>query len=231
VDVKEIVKALSAPFDPKDVKFKPQTIQGDRALAVAYVTARGVMDRLDTVLGPENWQDDYEPLPDGNVLCRLKVRLGDEWVIKCDVGGQSEQKDGGDRNKSAVSDALKRAAVKFGVGRYLYNLPLQWCPWDAQKRKWVQTPRLPGATQAAARTQAAPAQQAAPSQPVERMGPFATSEQVDRILTLATERKVAPVAFVERLKKRFGVDAVGKLTASEADVIIKLLENPPQKAA
>ena len=37
------------------------------------------------------------------------------------AGGGAGMKDAGDDDKSAFSDALKRAAVKWGVGRYLYN--------------------------------------------------------------------------------------------------------------
>jgi hypothetical protein len=59
------------------------------------------------------------------------------------VGGQSEQPDGGDRTKAAFSDALMRAAVKFGVGRYLYRLPSQWCDYDPQTRRFVKEPALP----------------------------------------------------------------------------------------
>src|SRR5262249_44867130 len=44
---------------------------------------------------------------------------------------------------AAFSDALKRAAVKFGVGRYLYRLPQQWCDYDPQKRRFVKEPALP----------------------------------------------------------------------------------------
>ena len=52
--------------------------------------ARAIQDRLDEVLGVEGWQDDYECLPDGSVVCRLRLRLGDEWVTKVDVGGLYE---------------------------------------------------------------------------------------------------------------------------------------------
>jgi|SRR5262245_40995395 len=115
--VESVIKALAAPFPAAAVKWKPGVVSGNRALAVCYIDARLVQDRLDEVLGPANWQDDYEVFADGSVLCRL--RLGDEWVTKADVGGPSEQPDEGDRRKAAVSDALKRAAVKFGIGRYL----------------------------------------------------------------------------------------------------------------
>jgi hypothetical protein len=60
------------------------------------------------------------------VVCRLRWRIGGEWLTKVDVGSPSEQPDGGDRLKAAFSDALQREAVKYGVVRYLYRLPSQW---------------------------------------------------------------------------------------------------------
>ena len=131
LEVAEITRALAEPFDPTEVKFKPGVISGNRALALAYIDARVIQDRLDEVLGVEGWQDDYECREDGSVICRLRLRLGDEWVTKVDIGGPSEQPDGGDRLKAAFSDALKRAAVKFGLGRYLYRLPGQWVDYDS----------------------------------------------------------------------------------------------------
>jgi hypothetical protein len=141
--VPTITQALAAPFDSSEVKFKPAVVSGNRALALAYVDARVIQDRLDDVLGVEGWQDEYEILPDGSVVCKLRLRLGDEWITKMDVGGPSEQPDEGDRRKAAFSDALKRAAVKFGVGRYLYRLPSQWVDYDPHKRTFVRPPTLP----------------------------------------------------------------------------------------
>ncbi|HTU18520.1 MAG TPA: Rad52/Rad22 family DNA repair protein [Gemmataceae bacterium] len=138
-----LVSQLSAPFDPREVKFKPAVISGNRALALAYVDARVIQDRLDRVLGVTGWQDEYQCLPDGSVVCQLRLRLGGEWITKMDVGGQSEQPDEGDRRKAAFSDALKRAAVKFGIGRYLYRLPSQWVEYNPQKKQLASTPTLP----------------------------------------------------------------------------------------
>jgi hypothetical protein len=59
--------------------------------------------------------------------------------------GPSEQPDGGDRLKAAFSDALKRAAVKYGVGRYLYRLPSQWVDYDPQRRQFKTTLLVPAA--------------------------------------------------------------------------------------
>jgi hypothetical protein len=138
-----IASALSAPFEIKDIKFKPQMVKNNRALAMAYIDARLIQDRLDEVLGVENWQDRYDILPDGSVMCRLRVKLGGRWITKSDVGSPSEQPDSGDRLKAAFSDALKRAAVKFGIGRYLYRLPAQWVDYDPVKKQLTQLPQLP----------------------------------------------------------------------------------------
>ncbi len=142
-EVRSITDALSAPFEPREVRFKPQMVKNNKALAIAYVDVRLIQDRLDTVLGVENWQDDYEILPDGSVTCQLRVNLGGQWITKMDVGSPSEQPDGGDRLKAAFSDALKRAAVKFGIGRYLYRLPAQWVDYDPMKKQIARPPQLP----------------------------------------------------------------------------------------
>lgn len=142
-DAKALTAALSVPFAAHEVKFKPQAVKGNRAMATAYIDARLVQDRLDDVLGVEGWQDEYNLLPDGSVVCKLQLNLGGRWVSKMDVGSPSEQPDGGDRLKAAFSDALKRAAVKFGIGRYLYRLPASWCDYDLVKRQFTSTPQLP----------------------------------------------------------------------------------------
>jgi hypothetical protein len=48
----EIFAALAAPFDPKEVS---QLSKGGKTFS--FITARSVMNRLDQVLGPENWED------------------------------------------------------------------------------------------------------------------------------------------------------------------------------
>lgn len=85
-----------------------------------YVTARFVMDRLDAAVGPPNWADMYESLSNGAVRCGLSIRIPGEdglWVTKWDVGVPSSI----EPDKGAHSDALKRAAVKWGIARDLYD--------------------------------------------------------------------------------------------------------------
>lgn len=148
MSVAEKKKALAEFFHPDDVKWLPKTVKGDKAQAIAYLTARAIEDRLDDVLGPDNWQDDYEVLPEGSVICRLRVRFEpterpNDWVVKTDVGNPSAQPDAGDRLKAAFSGGLKRAAIKLGIGRYLYKLPMSWVPYDTQKKYFSDKPKLP----------------------------------------------------------------------------------------
>ncbi len=112
----ELFAALAAPFEPDEVKVRSQA-----GRSLPYITSRTIMNRLDDVLGPSNWWDEYQPL-EHSVICRLTVRLPDGTVLtKCDAGGYAGMADPGDDDKSGFADAFKRAAVKFGVGRYLYR--------------------------------------------------------------------------------------------------------------
>lgn len=137
----EMAKSLASPFDDNDVKWKPQVTTKGRdkkpierngqqvAGCTAHIDARAVMNRLDEVVGVGNWSDSYFVLPNGkNVECTLTVC----GVSKSDVG---EPNEGGfaDLMKGAYSDALKRAAVKFGIGRYLYDMEMEWLPFDGYK--------------------------------------------------------------------------------------------------
>lgn len=141
-DTPDFWARLADPFPASEIKWKPQSVKGNRALALAYIDARLVEDRLDDVAGPGNWEDLYEILLDGSVMCRLRIRMPDGWVTKMDVGSQSDQPDGGDRMKAAFSDALKRTAVKWGIGRYLYRIPTQWHDYDPVKKCFTNPPKL-----------------------------------------------------------------------------------------
>ena len=197
----QLAIALAAPFDPSEVHFKPAAVSGNRALAIAFVDARTIQDRLDQVLGVDGWQDDYECLPDGSVVCRLRLRLGGEWITKVDVGSPSEQPDGGDRLKAAFSDALKRVAVKFSVGRYLYRLPSQWVDYDPKKKQFVKTPQLsawalPGKGKGQPASQMPPAKEANGSGPKPHAFPRDGSELESRLADydqdLAEQGLIAP---------------------------------------
>jgi len=142
MNLADISEQLKAPFSAREVKLKPQSVDKERckALALPYIDARAVQDRLDHVVGPGDWSDSYQVVAAGNrlaVICRLTV-LG---VTKEGIG-EPGGTPGEEAIKSAESDALKRAAVKFGVARYLYGLPRRWLAYDG--RKFTEVYPFPG---------------------------------------------------------------------------------------
>lgn len=106
------------------------TKDGNSALALAYIDARDVMDKLDSVCSPENWQDSYSETPKGRIICTISIRIGDQWVSKSDGAGDTAV----EGEKGALSDALKRAGVKWGIGRYLYDMPATWAECTSYER-------------------------------------------------------------------------------------------------
>lgn len=113
---------LKKPFPPNDIDWRVQQAgkKGDKvwALVLAYVTNRAIMNRLDEVCGPENWCNNFVTGPDGGILCGISIKVGDEWITKWD-GAEKTQVEA---VKGGLSGAMKRAAVQWGIGRYLYNL-------------------------------------------------------------------------------------------------------------
>ena len=85
------------------------------------------MNRLDEVFGVNGWQTEFDYIG-GRMMCKLSVKWYEEdgsltedfcpeWICKTD-GADDSNIEGA---KGAISDSLKRAAVSFGIGRYLYS--------------------------------------------------------------------------------------------------------------
>lgn len=91
-------------------------------IAVAYISARAIMDRLDEVVGPENWTVDYRFESNANmkpgIICQIGIKCDDKWVYKADGADQTDT----EAFKGGLSGALKRAGSAWGIGRYLYDL-------------------------------------------------------------------------------------------------------------
>ncbi len=111
------VSELLRPFEHDAHKWRVMNVtkKGDKASCAFYIDARDVMDRLDAVVGAENWSDKYTTLAIGENRWAIECTITIAGVSKSDVGE-------GDAPKDAYSDALKRAAVKWGIGRYLYGM-------------------------------------------------------------------------------------------------------------
>jgi hypothetical protein len=120
---------LRRPFTAAAVKMKPQSVTKDqlKGLVSYYIDARLAAERLSAAVGADGWTEEYQvistdPQAGLPIECRLTV-LG---VTRADVGQIAPGPLDDKAWKSAYSDALKRAAVKFGVGAYLYNSPNNW---------------------------------------------------------------------------------------------------------
>lgn len=163
--------ALSAPFAPELVSWRVGNTNAKKnggvatkGMALAYIDARDVMARLDSVCGPAHWQARY-PHANGKTICEIGLKVGDEWVWKANGAGDTDV----EAEKGAISDAFKRAAVLWGIGRYLYDIPSPWVAVNQFKQiEEAEHARLRDLL-----TKSAP--QARPAQTNLRPTPFATA--------------------------------------------------------
>lgn len=134
----------------KTMRWKINTLAKNktRCAIVPYIDARDIQDRLDRILGPENWYDHYEAVGTAT-YCTLYINVDGVWIGKSDCGltishddDKDKDKDKAMTDKGTASDAFKRAAVKWGIGRYLYKLPLMWLDYDSRAKR----PAMDGAT-------------------------------------------------------------------------------------
>jgi len=153
----DIFARLSAPFPPEAISWRVGSTNIDKqtgkprnasqepsGIALAYLDARDVMDRLDEVCGPAGWQCRY-PHVGSTTVCDIGILVDDAWIWKADGAGATDV----EAEKGMLSDALKRAAVRWGIGRYLYGLDSPWVPiepmgksWKISKRAYVDLRRL-----------------------------------------------------------------------------------------
>ena len=112
------------PFKDDEIEWRVQRCgkKGDKLWAqlVPYVTARAIFERLDKVAGPGRWQTDITPINEG-FLCRMGV-LDEEWIWRTDGAPTTDI----EALKGGISGAIKRVAVQFGMGAYLYAMDAVW---------------------------------------------------------------------------------------------------------
>ena len=127
-------KELCRPFEASQIswrlgatnakKNKEQNINNgcpSKGIALAYITARDVMMRLDEVVGPFNWETHMSEIA-GTSAVSLTLTIDGQKITRTDTAGQTDV----EGEKGAASTSLRRAAAQFGIGRYLYKLPNVW---------------------------------------------------------------------------------------------------------
>jgi hypothetical protein len=131
---------LREPFPPSKVSWRVARVvneEGDKGKAqvLAYIDARDVMDRLDYICGVDGWQCRYSHTATKTV-CDLGIRINGEWIWKSDGAGDTDV----EAEKGALSDAFKRAAVRWGIARYLYELGNTYAEVTRRGKTWFITP-------------------------------------------------------------------------------------------
>ncbi len=122
---RDLARELAEPFEASEIEWRINrsgfTNNKPWATAIPYITSRAVQDRLDKVFGAFGWQNEIKQVSAKGFLSGISFKYDNEWITKWD-GAEGNDINGMDIVKSGSSNALKRAAVLLGVGRYLYDL-------------------------------------------------------------------------------------------------------------
>ena len=128
---KDVLAELKKPFKLTELHFRPGATRDGKGLALCYLTSRDVMKRLDDVLGIDGWQTKIVGYGE-RVICEMTCKINGVWITKSDGAGETQV----EGEKGAITDAIKRAAVSFGVGRYLYYLSAWRDSWRPMNGKY-----------------------------------------------------------------------------------------------
>jgi len=127
--MKELINKLSKPVS---YQWRVQSRSKDKSKAIctAYIDARDVMKVLDEHC---EWEVQYKELA-GFLFAGIGIKLDGQVMWRWDCGQRIEDNPQDQMyeqaGKSAASDAFKRAAVMWGVGRFLYDMETVTLPCD-----------------------------------------------------------------------------------------------------
>lgn len=121
--MKQLLDKLSQPI-PFSWRVQSRNKDKTKAFCSAYIDARDVMRVLDEHC---IWQVQYQEIA-GFVFCGIGINVDGEQYWRWDCGQRIENNPQDQMydqaGKSAASDAFKRAAVMWGIGRFLYDLEM-----------------------------------------------------------------------------------------------------------
>lgn len=130
-----LLAQLARPFHPSVIEWKPgaATKDGTKAIAMPYADLRAYQNRLDEVCGLD-WSVTYTPWGD-RIVCHLTIN----GVTRSSVGEADSQSEKSEiAGTAAEAQAFKRAAAMFGLGRYLYGLPIMWVEYNKEQRRFTE---------------------------------------------------------------------------------------------
>ena len=119
---------LTSPILPNEIEWRVQSqTSTGKLIVVPYINNRCVMHRFDAAFGAENWTSEFREISNG-FLCRLTVTINDRTIYREDGASKTNI----EPEKGGISDAMKRAAVQFGLGRCLYDYPRVFIETDGK---------------------------------------------------------------------------------------------------
>ncbi len=145
---------LGLPFPSEDIEWRVRTSgmgkTGPWCKVLPYITARGIMSRLDAVCGPENWKNEEPRVIEVNgktaFVCGLSIKINDEWITKWNVADPTNIEPA----KGGWSGAEKRAGTEWDIARYLYYLDEAYAevaespPSKSREWNWAKLPKDQG---------------------------------------------------------------------------------------
>lgn len=128
MDKNLVMRELQKPFKEEEIEWRVGATNKDKTmgLALPYVTNKAIQNRLDEVFGVFGWKNEFKEWKGNSQLCGISIWDEDknEWLTKYDGADDTTM----ESTKGGLSDSMKRAAVQFGIGRYLYKLDPIWVP-------------------------------------------------------------------------------------------------------
>lgn len=117
---------------PEEIDVRVAQVKQNGVVVLLYKDARVDQTILDATVGAMNWKKSYDII-DGQLFCTISIWDDEkkQWVSKQDVGVESNT----EAEKGRASDAQKRAAFAWGIGRELYSAPFIWIPIDGANIK------------------------------------------------------------------------------------------------
>lgn len=227
--MQEIMKRLRAPFAPEEIEWRVGATTKDKTkgMALAFVTNRAIQNRLDEVFGCFGWKNEYREWRGNSQLCGISVKYEGEWITKWDGASDTEF----EATKGGLSDAMKRAAYQWGIGRYLYNLDAVWVPIKLAGKSYVidgPPPTLPA--------WALPEGYKSPKQSAGQRNQETKSQTTQKTITKAQAKKMVALAqnnteLVKQILEPYGYTQLGQILVENYQSICDEIEAEMKRMA
>ena len=225
----EVMKRLQAPFAPEEIEWRVGATTKDKTkgMALAFVTNRAIQNRLDEVFGCFGWKNEYREWRGNAQLCGISVKYEGEWITKWDGASDTDW----EATKGGLSDAMKRAAYQWGIGRYLYNLDPVWVPIRPAGKSYVidgPPPTLPA--------WALPEGYKSPKQSAGQRNQETKSQTTKKTITKAQAKKIVALAqnnteLVKRILEPYGYTQFGQILVENYQSICDEIEAEMKRMA